>query len=192
MTMTYLGIGGVILGIILTHLAMLTFYKKYQYWWNYYSDLGYLKNRPLSRWLNGIGFTAFGFATGLLWYLLAQDVPGWGWLIWMTGWLGSAGLIGVVAIPYDKYLKGRSLVHGACVLVGNIMVNLAIILANAYIGSVWVWLHVGWFLVYFSIWAYTGRIYKHDLKEARPLHAPVQRLYVWTLELAAIVLFLAR
>lgn len=192
MLTTYLGIAGVIVAILFTHAAMLTFYKRYHYWWNYYSDLGYRKNRSLSRWLNGIGFASFGVTTGWLWYQIGQDVAGWGWLIWLTGWLGSAGLIGVVIIPYDKYLKGYSLMHGGCVIVGNVMINLAIILANSHIGSVWAWLHVGWFVVYFSIWAYTGRRYKHNLKEARPLHAPVQRLYVWTLELAIIALFLAR
>ncbi len=192
MTITRIGVAGVILAILLTHAAMLTFYKRYRYWWNYYSDLGYRKNRPLSRWLNAIGFIIFGASLALLWYVIGREITTYGWLLWAVGWMGVAGLVGVAIVPYDKYLRGYSIVHGASVLVGNIMTNIAIILANASIGSVWVWIHVGWFAVYFIVWMYTGWKYKSNPKHARPLHAPVQRIYVWTLELAIIVLFLVR
>lgn len=192
MDMTVIGVVAVIVSIVLTHAAMLTFYKRYRYWWNYYSDLGYRKNSTMSRVLNAVGTLFLAGALIILWtHVGASEKVHYAHLIQVMGYLGVLGLVGVVAIPYDKYLKGYSRVHGTCVLVGNVMTNGAIMLLNVSIGSVVVWLHVGWFVLYFFVWAYTGKRFRHDLKKARPVHAPVQRIYVWMLQLAVVLLLLA-
>lgn len=182
-----IGISGVIVFIIGTHIAMAIFYKPFKYWWSYYSDLGYDKNTKISRLLNKWSTIYFALAMILVWITISSHIERNILLIQLSGIIGALSTIGIVSYPFNKQ---NPILHGVFVFLANILTNITIFLVNLELQLMIVWVHIGWFVLYLTVWAIISKVYVKDLKRARPYHAPVQKVYVLLLMISMIAIIL--
>ncbi len=182
-----LGLVGLAVYFIGTHVAMMLFYKPYRYWWNYYSDLAYSKNTGISRRINRVSTIFFAVTVSYTWLSIDQIITENITLITAMGLIGLLSLMGTVIFVYDKH---HPMLHGVFVTAANLMLNTALFTVNLELRSPVITIHLLFFIVYFVTWSVTGRIYRYDLKKARPLHAPVQKFYVILIEFAFLAVLL--
>ncbi|MFC1687318.1 hypothetical protein ACFL0L_01970 [Patescibacteria group bacterium] len=178
-----IGISGVIVFLIGSHIAMATYYKPFRYLWSYYSDLGYDKNTKVSRFFNTWTTVYFAIAIIVVWITIGTHLDENILLIQLSGIIGALSTIGIVIYPFNKQ---NPILHGIFVFLANISTNAAILIVNLELQLITVWIHLGWFALYLSVWAITSRVFIHDLKRARPYHAPVQKVYVLLLMISIV------
>ncbi|MBU0598603.1 hypothetical protein KKF61_06490 [Patescibacteria group bacterium] len=136
-----IGLIGILIYFVGTHLSMLTFYKPYRYWWNYYSDLGYEKNSKLSCAINISSSVLAGLALVIAWIYVGQQLSDIKWIVWIGGIMSAMSIIGLAVIPYSKYHGGTSFVHAGFVLCVNIFTNICIFLINLQFNSLLIWIY---------------------------------------------------
>src|SRR3989344_874474 len=169
---------GIFIFFVGTHTAMLTHYKPFRYFWNYFSDLSYENNWALSRLLNLIAFVILGCTLILIWWQVAMTSAESALLFKFFGFFGGISIACSVLVPYKKYQRAYSVTHGALVMTGNISTNICILLVNTKLQNWYLWVALAVFVIYFLVWAVSSRVYKNNEKMARPWHAPVQKAYV--------------
>ncbi len=179
-----LGILGAILFFLLSHLAMLTYYKKYNYWWHYYCDLGYTipKNRR-STILYKAGLILFAVLLVPLWlnvdsYLTVNVV-----FIKVSGIIGCISFILMIIFPYERSRK----LHFLSLFSAFTGLTAALFIANIELKHALLDAYFWCFLVYISVVIVTTALYRKEMKRAHKYQAPVQKTFVILFLLTVIV-----
>jgi len=180
-----LGILGAILFFLLSHLAMLAYYKKYDYWWHYYCDLSYTipKNR-LSTILYKAGLIIFAVLLVPLWlnidsYLTVNVV-----FIKVAGIIGCISFMLMIVFPYERSRR----LHFLSLFSAFTGLTAAFIIANHELQHALLDVYVGCFLVYISVVIITTTLYRKEMKLAHKYQAPVQKTFV-ILFLVTVIVF---
>ncbi|HDS44654.1 MAG TPA: hypothetical protein ENN68_00900 [Methanomicrobia archaeon] len=180
-----LGILGALLFFLLSHLAMLTYYKKYDYWWHYYCDLGYtIPQNRLSMLFYKAGLIIFAVFLMPLWinidsYLTVNAV-----FIKVAGIIGCISFILMVLFPYERSRR----LHFLSLFSAFTGLTAAFLIANQELQHALLNVYAWCFLVYISVVILTTARYRKEMKLAHKYQAPVQKTFV-ILFLVTVIVF---
>lgn len=179
-----LGISGAIMFFLLSHLAMLTYYKKYDYWWHYYCDLGYTipENRTSTLlYKSGLIFLAVSLLP--LWLNIDSYLTLNVALIQGLGIVGCLSFISMIIFPYEK---SREL-HFFSLFMAFTGLSAALVIANQELQSVLLTIYLWCFLGYISVLIATTAKYRKEMKRAHKFQAPVQKTFVLIFDITVVV-----
>jgi hypothetical protein len=183
-----LGISGALIFFLLSHLAMLTYYKKYQYWWHYYCDLGYpIPENRTSMCLYRAGLSFLAVLLLPLWLNIGLYVTRHVVVIQAAGVVGCLSFLLLIAVPYERSRR----VHFVALCSAFTGSSVAIVIANQELQHALVNLY-GWcFVVYLSLVIITTALYRKEMKRAHRVGAPMQKTFVLIFLVTIIVFCLA-
>lgn len=180
----FLGISGAILFFLLSHLAMLTYYKKYDYWWHYYCDLGYtIPENRTSTLLYKVGLIIFAVLMLPVWLNIDSYLTAHVELIKVAGIVGCVSFILMIVFPYEK---SREL-HFLSLFSAFTGLSVALFIANLELQHALLSIYFWCFLVYISVVIVTTALYRKEMKKAHRYQAPVQKTFVLLFDLTVIV-----
>ncbi len=183
MTELMLGISGAIIFFLLSHLAMLTYYKKYNYWWHYYCDLGYsIPENRTSMLLYKAGLTVFAVLLLPVWLNIGSYLTLNVALIQLMGILGCISFLLMIVFPYEKSKE----LHFLSLFFAFTGLSAALVIANLELQNVLLTIYFWCFLVYFCVVIVTTFIYRTEMKKAHKYQAPVQKTFVLLLDITVI------
>ena len=178
------GISGAIIFFLLTHLAMLTYYKKYDYWWHYYCDLGSTIPENLkSMLLYNAGITYFAITMLLVWINIGSYLTLNVRLIQVMGIVGCISVILMIVFPYEKSRKQ----HISSVFSAFISFSAALMIANQELQLALLNLYFLGFIVYISVVTVATAMYRKEMKKAHKYQVPLQKTFVLLFNITVIV-----
>lgn len=184
----FLGISGALIFFLFSHLAMLTYYKKYQYWWHYYCDLGYpIPENRTSMCLYKAGLSLLAVLLLPLWLNIGLYVTRHVVITQAAGIMGCLSFLMLLAVPYEKSRR----VHFVALCSAFTGSSVAIVLANQELQHALVSLYGCCFVVYLSLVILTTALYRKEMKRAHRVVAPVQKTFVLLFIVTIIVFCLA-
>jgi hypothetical protein len=171
----FLGICGAIIFFLFSHLAMLTYYKKYDYWWHYYCDLGYpIPANRTSMCLYKAGLTLLAVLLLPLWLNINVYLTRHVAVIQAAGVLGCLSVLLMIAFPYEKSKE----VHFVALCSAFTGLSIAFVIANQELQHALFNFYGCCFVVYLSVVILTNLLYRKEMKRAHRLVAPVQKTFV--------------
>lgn len=180
----FLGISGAMLFLLLSHLAMLTYYKKYDYWWHYYCDLGYsIPENRKSMLLYKAGLIFFAVLLLPVWLNIGSYLTLNVRLIQVLGIAGCLSFILVIVFSYEKSRK----MHFLSLFSAFTGSSAALVIANQELQLAFLNLYFWCFLVYISVVIVTTALYRKEMKKAHKYQAPVQKTFVLLFDITVIV-----
>lgn len=179
-----LGISGAVVFFLLSHLAMLTYYKKYDYLWHYYCDLGYaIPENRTSTLLYKAGLVSFAVLMLPLWFNIGSYLTLHVVVIQVAGIVGCVSFILMILFPYEKSRK----LHFLSLFSAFTGLSVALVIANLELQNALLTVYFCCFLVYISVVIVTTARYRKEMKKAHRYQAPVQKTFVLLFDLTVIV-----
>ena len=179
-----LGISGAVVFFLLSHLAMLTYYKKYDYLWHYYCDLGYaIPENRTSTLLYKAGLTVFAVLMLPLWFNIGSYLTLNVAVIQVAGIVGCVSFLLMIAFPYEKSRK----LHFLSLFSAFTGLSVALVIANLELQNALLSIYFWCFLVYILVVIVTTARYRKEMKKAHRYQAPVQKTFVLLFDITVIV-----
>jgi hypothetical protein len=184
MSKLILGISGVVMFFLLSHLAMLTYYKKYLYWWHYYCNLGYtIPENRTSMLLYSAGITYFAIMMSLVWVNIGTYLTLNVGLIRLIGIIGCISFILIIVFPYEKSKQ----IHFISLFFAFSCLTVVLVIANMEIHHLLLTIYFWCFLAYLFVVILTTIMYRNGIKKAHKYQAPIQKTFVILLDITIIV-----